>query len=64
MLLTSPILNYKVRFGSQGGRHSSIVLCTPGVLLKALASTGSHFSKRQHVKGDMSSMTHIIMVIY
>ncbi|XP_068494694.1 DExH-box ATP-dependent RNA helicase DExH6-like isoform X3 [Phaseolus vulgaris] len=54
-------VGYKVPFGSQGGRHSSIVLCTPGDLLKALASTGSHYSKRQHMKGDISSMTHIIM---
>ncbi|KAL9319642.1 hypothetical protein ACSQ67_011481 [Phaseolus vulgaris] len=54
-------VGYKVPFGSQGGMHSSIVLCTPGDLLKALASTGSHYSKRQHMKGDISSMTHIIM---
>ncbi|QCD79406.1 ATP-dependent RNA helicase DHX36 [Vigna unguiculata] len=54
-------VGYKVQFESEGGSHSSIVLCTPGVLLKALASTGSHFSERQHVKGDVSSITHIIM---
>ncbi|XP_017436117.1 DExH-box ATP-dependent RNA helicase DExH6 isoform X4 [Vigna angularis] len=54
-------VGYKVQFESEGGRHSSIVLCTPGVLLKALASTSSHFSKRQHVQGGISNITHIIM---
>ncbi|RDX62838.1 DExH-box ATP-dependent RNA helicase DExH6, partial [Mucuna pruriens] len=54
-------VGYKIRFESKGGRQSSIVLCTTGVLLKLLVSTGSHFRKTQSEKDDISSISHIIV---
>nr|KYP54700.1 ATP-dependent RNA helicase Dhx29 [Cajanus cajan] len=54
-------VGYKLWFEKRGGRQSSIVLCTTGVLLKVLVSTGSHFLKTQSVKDDISSISHIIM---
>ncbi|XVF16782.1 hypothetical protein REPUB_Repub10bG0061900 [Reevesia pubescens] len=48
-------VGYKIRLESKGGRHSSIVFCTKGVLLRVLVSNGR--SKRE----DISDMTHIIM---
>ncbi|KAK7385921.1 hypothetical protein VNO78_31892 [Psophocarpus tetragonolobus] len=54
-------VGYKIRLESRGGRQSSIVLCTTGVLLRVLVSKGSHSSKIGHVKDDISGITHIIM---
>ncbi|XP_020234022.1 DExH-box ATP-dependent RNA helicase DExH6 [Cajanus cajan] len=54
-------VGYKIRLESRGGRQSSIVLCTTGVLLRLLVSRGSHLSKIGHVKDDISGITHIIM---
>ncbi|XVF60717.1 hypothetical protein PTKIN_Ptkin08bG0070700 [Pterospermum kingtungense] len=48
-------VGYKIRLESKGGRHSSIIFCTNGVLLRVLVSNSR--SKRQ----DISDMTHIIM---
>ncbi|XP_020228857.1 DExH-box ATP-dependent RNA helicase DExH6 isoform X2 [Cajanus cajan] len=54
-------VGYKLWFESRGGRQSSIVLCTTGVLLKVLVSTGSHFLKTRSVKDDIPCISHIIM---
>ncbi|XP_027343408.1 DExH-box ATP-dependent RNA helicase DExH6-like [Abrus precatorius] len=54
-------VGYKMQLESRGGRQSSIVLCTTGVLLKFLVSKGSHIFKRQSAKDDISSISHIIM---
>ncbi|CAJ1971301.1 unnamed protein product [Sphenostylis stenocarpa] len=54
-------VGYKIRLESRGGRQSSIVLCTTGVLLRVLVSKGSHSSKKGHMKDDISGITHIIM---
>ncbi|XWS41018.1 hypothetical protein CRYUN_Cryun17cG0045200 [Craigia yunnanensis] len=48
-------VGYKIRLESKGGRRSSIVFCTNGVLLRVLVSNSR--SKRE----DISDMTHIIM---
>ncbi|XVF14443.1 hypothetical protein REPUB_Repub09cG0060600 [Reevesia pubescens] len=48
-------VGYKIRLESKGGRHSSIVFCTNGVLLRVLVANGR--SKKE----DISDMTHIIM---
>ncbi|KAK6238499.1 hypothetical protein QUC31_003968 [Theobroma cacao] len=48
-------VGYKIRLERKGGRHSSIVFCTNGVLLRVLVSNSR--SKRE----DISDMTHIIM---
>ncbi|KAK8301750.1 hypothetical protein V6Z12_D04G043700 [Gossypium hirsutum] len=48
-------VGYKIRLESKGGRHSSIVFCTNGVLLRVLVANSR--SKRE----DISDMTHIIM---
>ncbi|GMI67727.1 helicase in vascular tissue and tapetum [Hibiscus trionum] len=48
-------VGYKIRLESKGGRHSSIVFCTNGVLLRVLVSSGR--SKRE----DIPDMTHIIV---
>ncbi|KAL4367098.1 hypothetical protein GQ457_05G017000 [Hibiscus cannabinus] len=48
-------VGYKIRLESKGGRQSSIVFCTNGVLLRVLVSNGR--SKRE----DISNMTHIIV---
>ncbi|MBA0665842.1 hypothetical protein Goklo_002315, partial [Gossypium klotzschianum] len=50
-------VGYKIRLESKGGRHSSIVFCTNGVLLRVLVANSR--SKRE----DISDMTHIIMVL-
>ncbi|XP_039047444.1 DExH-box ATP-dependent RNA helicase DExH6-like isoform X2 [Hibiscus syriacus] len=47
-------VGYKIRLESKGGRHSSIVFCTNGMLLRVLVSNSR--SKRE----DISDMTHII----
>ncbi|MED6135095.1 hypothetical protein PIB30_042981 [Stylosanthes scabra] len=53
-------VGYKIRLESKGGRNSSIVLCTTGVLLRVLVSKGSS-SKTGPMKDDISGITHIIM---
>ncbi|KAK7320435.1 hypothetical protein VNO77_29902 [Canavalia gladiata] len=54
-------VGYKIRLESRGGRQSSIVLCTTGVLLRVLVTKGSHWSKTGPAKDDISGITHIIM---
>ncbi|CAJ2634209.1 unnamed protein product [Trifolium pratense] len=54
-------IGYKIRLDSKGGKQSSIVLCTTGVLLRVLVSKGSGPSKMKHAKDGISNITHIIM---
>ncbi|KAE9596328.1 hypothetical protein Lal_00048828 [Lupinus albus] len=54
-------IGYKIRLESRGGRQSSIVLCTTGVLLRVLVSKGSRGTKMGSAKDDISGITHIIM---
>ncbi|GKV24861.1 hypothetical protein SLEP1_g34411 [Rubroshorea leprosula] len=60
-------IGYKIRLESKGGRHSSIVFCTNGVLLRVLVSKGSSRfnieASNNHAKPDVSDITHIIVVI-
>ncbi|XP_015973252.1 DExH-box ATP-dependent RNA helicase DExH6 isoform X1 [Arachis duranensis] len=54
-------VGYKIRLEGKGGRNSSIVLCTTGVLLRVLVSKSSCSSKTGPIKDDISGITHIIM---
>ncbi|KAK7276725.1 hypothetical protein RIF29_17870 [Crotalaria pallida] len=54
-------VGYKIRLESKGGRQSSIVLCTTGVLLRVLVSKGSRLTKNGSAQDDISGITHIIM---
>ncbi|KAJ8753423.1 hypothetical protein K2173_019822 [Erythroxylum novogranatense] len=57
-------VGYKIRLERKGGKHSSIVFCTNGVLLRVLVSRGIS-SKRERsnklAKEDISDITHIIV---
>ncbi|KFK31258.1 hypothetical protein AALP_AA6G088900 [Arabis alpina] len=46
-------IGYKVRLQSKGGRHSSVVFCTNGILLRVLVGEGS--------VSCVSDITHIIV---
>ncbi|XP_010418749.1 PREDICTED: DExH-box ATP-dependent RNA helicase DExH6-like [Camelina sativa] len=46
-------IGYKVRLQSKGGRHSSVVFCTNGILLRVLVGKGS--------VSCVSDITHIIV---
>ena len=50
------ICKSQVRLQSKGGRHSSVVFCTNGILLRVLVGKGSVSS--------VSDITHIIVVLY
>ncbi|CAI0461166.1 unnamed protein product [Linum tenue] len=53
---------YHIRLESKGGRHSSIVFCTNGVLLRVLVSSGTSLSKSSSKHDvEMSGITHIIV---
>ncbi|KAK7304961.1 hypothetical protein VNO77_42857 [Canavalia gladiata] len=54
-------IGYMIQLESRVGRQSSIVLCTTGVLLKALVSNSSHLLKIGSSKNEISGLTHIIM---
>ncbi|OAY62181.2 DExH-box ATP-dependent RNA helicase DExH6 isoform X2 [Manihot esculenta] len=58
-------IGYKIRLESKGGRNSSVVFCTNGVLLRVLVSRGTTRSKREasnkSAKDDVSNITHIIV---
>ncbi|XP_072951101.1 DExH-box ATP-dependent RNA helicase DExH6 isoform X1 [Typha angustifolia] len=58
-------IGYKIRLESKGGRNSSILFCTNGVLLRLLISRGSNFSKSVHTKhfpdDGIMGITHIIV---
>uniref|UniRef100_A0A5B7AJQ7 Putative ATP-dependent RNA helicase DHX36 n=1 Tax=Davidia involucrata TaxID=16924 RepID=A0A5B7AJQ7_DAVIN len=58
-------VGYKIRLESKGGRHSSILFCTNGILLRVLVSKGSGRLKteasKKLAKDDVSDITHIIV---
>lgn len=58
-------VGYKIRLESKGGRNSSIVFCTNGVLLRVLVSKGSGRLNKEAsnnlVKQNASDITHIIV---
>ncbi|KAJ0111776.1 hypothetical protein Patl1_01411 [Pistacia atlantica] len=57
-------IGYKIRLESKGGKHSSIVFCTNGVLLRLLVSKGGNRLKEASnnpAKDDVSAITHIIV---
>lgn len=58
-------VGYKIRLESKGGKHSSIVFCTNGVLLRVLVTNGSSRLGREasgkKAKDDFSDITHIIV---
>lgn len=58
-------VGYKIRLESKGGRHSSIIFCTNGILLRVLVSKGTDRLKpealRKAAKRDISDITHIIV---
>ncbi|KAM4077545.1 hypothetical protein ACJW30_12G145800 [Castanea mollissima] len=58
-------VGYKIRLESKGGRNSSIVFCTNGILLRVLISEGAGRSKTEGgekpAKREISGITHIIM---
>ncbi|XP_059449723.1 DExH-box ATP-dependent RNA helicase DExH6-like isoform X3 [Corylus avellana] len=58
-------IGYKIRLESKGGRNSSIVFCTNGILLRVLISCGGGRSKREAgmkpAKQDFPDITHIIV---
>ncbi|CAN4084548.1 unnamed protein product [Withania somnifera] len=58
-------VGYKIRLESRGGRHSSIMFCTNGVLLRVLVTKGSASVTKEAPtkmgKDDISDITHIIV---
>ncbi|KAJ7965034.1 DExH-box ATP-dependent RNA helicase [Quillaja saponaria] len=55
-------VGYKIRLESKGGRHSSILLCTNGVLLRVLVSKNADKPKKEGMRvDDYSGITHIVM---
>lgn len=58
-------VGYKIRLESRGGRQSSIMFCTNGILLRVLVTNGSSsFNKEapgKMGKDDISDITHIIV---
>ncbi|KAK4278921.1 hypothetical protein QN277_016695 [Acacia crassicarpa] len=57
-------IGYKIRLESKGGKHSSIVLCTTGILLRVLCSFSKSLSGSKTggtMKNDKFGITHIIM---
>ncbi|CAI9754477.1 unnamed protein product [Fraxinus pennsylvanica] len=50
-------VGYKIRLESKGGKHSSLLFCTNGILLRVLVSKGASKGSENYV----SDMTHIIM---
>ncbi|EPS69371.1 hypothetical protein M569_05391, partial [Genlisea aurea] len=57
-------VGYKIRLESKGGRHSSLVFCTNGILLRVLVSKGPGRSKKKASKSSLNSfldITHIIV---
>lgn len=57
-------VGYKIRLESKGGKHSSIVFCTNGVLLRVLVSKGTGPSREgsnKPAKEAVSNLTHIIV---
>ncbi|XP_052178950.1 DExH-box ATP-dependent RNA helicase DExH6 isoform X2 [Diospyros lotus] len=58
-------VGYKIRMESKGGRHSSIMFCTNGILLRVLVSGGTGGLKsgdsRKLARDNVSDLTHIIV---
>ncbi|KAL0362125.1 UNVERIFIED_CONTAM: DExH-box ATP-dependent RNA helicase DExH6 [Sesamum calycinum] len=57
-------VGYKIRLESKGGRHSSLVFCTNGVLLRVLVNRGGGQKKKKASKKMLnvgSDITHIIV---
>ncbi|CAI9111904.1 OLC1v1012242C1 [Oldenlandia corymbosa var. corymbosa] len=58
-------IGYKIRLESKGGRNSSVVFCTNGVLLRVLVSRGSDRTSksptRKAARDVASDITHIIV---
>lgn len=52
-------VGYKIRLDTKGGRHSSILFCTNGILLRVLVSRGANGSPS--TEKDISELTHIIV---
>ncbi|XP_076906180.1 DExH-box ATP-dependent RNA helicase DExH6-like [Bidens hawaiensis] len=58
-------VGYKIRLENKGGRHSSIVFCTNGVLLRVLVKAGNTRAGKEKstkmVKDAFPDITHIIV---
>ncbi|KAL5581513.1 hypothetical protein UlMin_013955 [Ulmus minor] len=55
-------IGYKIRLESRGGKHSSVVFCTNGILLRVLVSNGGQKGAlKRPGKQDLSDITHIIV---
>ncbi|KAI3812290.1 hypothetical protein L1987_16997 [Smallanthus sonchifolius] len=58
-------VGYKIRLERKGGRHSSIVFCTNGVLVRVLINSGKGTPGKEKsakmVKNAFSDITHIIV---
>ncbi|XP_030482564.2 DExH-box ATP-dependent RNA helicase DExH6 [Cannabis sativa] len=55
-------IGYKIRLESAGGRHSSIVFCTNGILARILVSNGVNTeATMRHKNQEISEITHIIV---
>ncbi|KAG5533942.1 hypothetical protein RHGRI_027960 [Rhododendron griersonianum] len=58
-------VGYKIRLETKGGRHSSVIFCTNGVLLRVLVSKGTGrlkaASPKVPEKDAVSDITHIIV---
>ncbi|CAA2971721.1 D -box ATP-dependent RNA helicase D 6-like isoform X1 [Olea europaea subsp. europaea] len=50
-------VGYKIRLESKGGKHSSLLFCTNGILLRVLVSKGAFKDTENYV----SDLTHIIV---
>lgn len=57
----------QIRLEAKGGKNSSVVFCTNGVLLRVLVSRGTGrlkaASPKLPAKDDVSDITHIIVVL-
>ena len=55
----------QIRLESKGGRNSSIMFCTNGILLRMLIGTGANQSKMEAtlapIKDAVSEISHIIV---
>lgn len=57
----------QIRLESKGGKNSSIMFCTNGILLRMLIGTSTNQSKMEAtlapIKDAVSEISHIIVVI-
>ncbi|PIA37828.1 hypothetical protein AQUCO_03000397v1 [Aquilegia coerulea] len=55
-------IGYKIRLENQGGKHSSIMFCTNGLLLRVLVGKGTSTSSTNITsKDDKFEVTHVIV---